>query len=68
MSMNTVILNEKKKKKQVKQKEKGAAEDEMVIEHHWLNGHEFEHVSRRQWRTEQTGGLESVGSKELDMT
>ena len=42
MSMNTVILNEKKKKKQVKQKEKGAAEDEMVIEHHWLNGHEFE--------------------------
>ena len=34
MSMNTVILNEKKKKKQVKQKAKGAAEDEMVIEHH----------------------------------
>ena len=32
----------KKKKKQVKQKEKGAAEDEMVIEHHWLNGRESE--------------------------
>ena len=31
----------KKKKKQVKQKEKGAAEDEMVREHHRLNGHEF---------------------------
>ena len=24
-----------------RQKEKGAAEDEMVREHHWLNGHEF---------------------------
>ena len=24
-----------------KQKEKGAAEDEMVRWHHWLNGHEF---------------------------
>ena len=24
------------------QKEKGAAEDEMVRQHHWLNGHEFE--------------------------
>ena len=36
----------KKKKKQVKQKEKGAAEDEMVREHHWLNGHEFEQTLR----------------------
>ena len=25
-----------------RQKEKGAAEDEMVRQHHWLNGHEFE--------------------------
>ena len=32
----------KKKKKQVKQKEKGAAEDEMVREHHQLNEHELE--------------------------
>ena len=26
-----------------KQKEKRTAEDEMVIQHHWLNGHELEH-------------------------
>ena len=25
-----------------RRKEKGAAEDEMVRQHHWLNGHEFE--------------------------
>ena len=25
-----------------RQKEKGAVEDEMVRQHHWLNGHEFE--------------------------
>ena len=25
-----------------RQKEKGVAKDEMVWEHHWLNGHEFE--------------------------
>ena len=25
-----------------KQEEKGTAEDEMVVWHHWLNGHEFE--------------------------
>ena len=29
-------------RKDRKQKEKGAAEDEMAREHHWLNGHEFE--------------------------
>jgi len=29
------------------QEEKGAAEDEMVGWHHWLNGHEFEQNSRR---------------------
>ena len=27
-----------------RQKEKGAAEDEMVRYHHWLNGHELEHT------------------------
>ena len=25
-----------------RQKGKGAAEDEMVRQHHWLNGHEFD--------------------------
>ena len=28
----------------LRQKEKGAAEDEMVKKHHWLNGHEFEQI------------------------
>ena len=29
-----------------RQKEKRAAEDEMVRQHHWLNGHEFEQILR----------------------
>ena len=28
--------------KDLRQKEKGTTEDEMVVWHHWLNGHEFE--------------------------
>ena len=32
-------------------KEKGAAEDETVGWHHWLNGHEFQQVKDREaWR------------------
>jgi len=27
-----------------RQKGKGAAEDEMVRQHHWLNGHEFDQI------------------------
>ena len=27
-----------------RQKEKGVAQDEMVREHHWLSGHEFEQI------------------------
>ena len=34
-----------------RQKEKRVAEDEMVRQHHWLNGHEFE------WRKEEPGML-----------
>ena len=30
----------------LKQKKKGMTEDEMVREHHWLNGHEFEQTLR----------------------
>ena len=49
-----------------RQKEKGAAENEMVRWHHWLNGHEFEQI------LEDSGGLRSLvyysprGCKELD--
>ena len=57
----------KKKKKQVKQKEKVAAEDEMIRQHHQLNGHEFEHTLG------DSGGQESLvccsyGVAESDMT
>ena len=37
-----------------RQKEKGAAEDEMVGWHHWLNAHEFEQTQ------ENSGGQESL--------
>ena len=37
-----------------RQKGKGAAEDEMVRQHHWLNGHEFDQIpvvkDREAWR------------------
>ena len=51
-----------------RQKEKGAAEDEMVRWHHWLNGHEFEK------NPGDSGGQSSLaccspwGCKESDMT
>ena len=50
------------------QEEKGATEDEMVGQHHWLNGHEFEQTLR------DSGGQRSLACsspwswKELDMT
>ena len=46
------------------QKEKGAAEDEMVRWHHWLNGHESEQTPRREWRMEEPGVLQSMGVTE----
>ena len=51
-----------------RQKEKRAAEDEMVRQHHWLNGHEFEQTPGD---SEGQGALECFspwGHKELDMT
>ena len=51
-----------------RQKEKGAAEDEMVPWHHWLNGHEFEQT---QGDSEWQGILmccSPQSSKELDTT
>ena len=32
-------------RKEWRQKEKGVAEDEMVREHHWLNGHQTEQTA-----------------------
>ena len=43
-----------------RQKEKGPAEVDMVRQHHWLNGHEFDQTGR-QWRTEEAGMLQSMG-------
>ena len=48
-----------------RQKEKGAAEEEMVGWHHWLNGYEFEQTQETEWRTEKPGVLQSMGSKRV---
>ena len=48
-------------RKDRRQKEKGAAENEMVRQHHQLNGHEFEQTP--QWRTEEPGVLQSLRSQ-----
>ena len=51
-----------------RQKEKGAAEDKMVRQHHWLSGHEFEQT------LEDSGGQRSLACysswhhKESEMT
>ena len=37
-------------------------EDEVVRQHHPLNGHELEQTGR-QWTTEKSGGLGSMGSQ-----
>ena len=65
---NWLIAKDTDAGKDWRQKEKGTAEDEMVVCHHWLSGHEFEQalgVGDRQ------GNLECCspwGRKELDMT
>ena len=45
-----------------RQKGKGAAEDEMVRQHHWLNGHEFDQIlvvkDREAWRAAVHGVVE----------
>ena len=45
-----------------RQKEKGTTEDEMVREHHWLNGHESEQTLADSEGQESLGVLQSVGS------
>ena len=37
----------------------------MVGWHHQLNGYGFEQNSRRQWRTEEPGVLQAVGSQRV---
>ena len=37
----------------------------MVEWHHRLSGHEFEQNSRRQWRTEEPGVLQPMGSQRV---
>ena len=44
--------------------EKRAAEDEMVGGHHLLNGMNLS-KSRREWRTEEPGVLQSMGSQRV---
>ena len=44
--------------------EKGMTENVMVGWHHWLNGHEFEQTPG-EWRTENTGVLQSMGSQRV---
>ena len=48
--------------------EKGAAEDEMVSWHHWLNGHEFEQAPGVGDGQGSLVYYSSWGCKELDMT
>ena len=45
--------------------EKGTTEDKMVGWHHRPDGHEFEQISRRQWRTGKSGMLQSIGSQRV---
>ena len=53
------IIKDSDTGKDWKQKEKGAAEDEMVRWHHWLNGHKFEQT---QGDSEGQGSLTCCSS------
>ena len=50
------------------QEEKGAAEDEMVVRPHWLNGHEFEETPGDSEGQEGLEHCSPWGYKELNMT
>ena len=51
-----------------RQEEKGMTEDEMVGWHHWLNGHEFEHVLGDGEGKRSLACCSPWGHKEWDMT
>ena len=50
------------------QMQKRASEDEMAGWHHWRNGHKLGHTLGSWWGTGRHGVLQSMGSKESDMT
>ena len=54
--------------KDSQQKEKGAAEDEMVRWHHWLNGHKFGQTLEGSKGQRSLACCCPWGCKELDMT
>ena len=41
------------------------AEDEMVRQHHQLNGHEFEQTPGKQWSTEEPDVLQSIAMQRV---
>ena len=50
------------------QEEKGVTEDEMVVYHHWLSGHEFEQTPGDSRRQRSRACYSPWGQKESDMT
>ena len=55
-------------KKEGRQKQKGTAEDEMVRQHYWLSGHEFEKILRDSGGQRSLGCCSQWGCKESDTT
>ena len=51
-----------------RQKDKGAAEDEIVGQHHWINEHEFEQTKGDGEGQGNLACCSPRGCKELDMT
>ena len=58
---NWLIGEDPEAGKNLRQEEKGTIEDEMVVWHHWLNGHELWVSSRSWWWTGKAGMLQSMG-------
>ena len=54
--------------KEKRQKEKGATKDEMVSQHHWLNGHEFEQTPGDSRGQRSLAGCSPWGRRESDTT
>ena len=54
--------------KDSRQKEKGMGENDMVRQHHWLNGQEFEQTPGDDGGQKSLEGCSPWGHKELDTT
>ena len=52
--------------KEWRQEEKGMAENEIVVWHHWLNEYEFEQAPGVWWWTVRPGVLQSMGSQRTE--